>query len=299
MRTALSAIAAITLAAWTPNASAQDRGAPRALSFAQLQNVVSRVALYPDPLLAQVLAASTYAEQIPEAARWADAHSYLNGDELGRAALGDHLPWNPSVQALVPFPSVLDLMAADPRWTSDLGNAILMQRSELMDGIQTLRRQAMDFGYLRNGQQVRVEQNGRFIAIQPESPGFMYVPIYNPSIVFASRRSGSVFGGGGISYSTRVPIAGGFSAWGWALGGPRFDWAAHAMIIDRDPWNRTWSNRQTYQHPYANASGRSDAAAHQEELHRVLQRDDNYYRKQREQQDKSGMGHINQEAPKH
>src|SRR5437763_5463760 len=95
MRTALSAIAAISLAAWTPNASAQDRGAPRMLSFAQLQNVVSRVALYPDPLLAQVLAASTYAEQIPEAARWADAHSYLNGDELGRAALGDHLPWNP------------------------------------------------------------------------------------------------------------------------------------------------------------------------------------------------------------
>src|SRR5579862_741429 len=80
----------------------------------ELDRLVQRVALYPDALLAQVLSAATFSDQIPDAARWADQHHYLTGDALARAISEDQLPWDPSVQALLPFPTVLDMMASDP-----------------------------------------------------------------------------------------------------------------------------------------------------------------------------------------
>src|SRR5271167_2524335 len=86
----------------------------------QLDQLVSRIALYPDPLLAQVLAAATFPDQIPDAARWADQHHELTGQALADAIQADQLPWDPSVQALLPFPSVLDTMASDMGWTTDL-----------------------------------------------------------------------------------------------------------------------------------------------------------------------------------
>jgi len=102
-----------------------DNAPPPQFTPDQLDNMVSRIALYPDPLLAQVLAAATFPDQIPDAARWADQHHYLQGQALASAIQGDQLPWDPSVQALLPFPSVLGMMASDMRWTSDLGNAFL------------------------------------------------------------------------------------------------------------------------------------------------------------------------------
>src|SRR5260370_23211434 len=93
----------------------------------QLDKLVAPIALYPDALLAQVLAAATYSDQIPDAARWADQHHYLTGQALANAIQADHLPWDPSVQALLPFPSVLELMANDMSWTTDLANAFLSQ----------------------------------------------------------------------------------------------------------------------------------------------------------------------------
>src|SRR6201998_3876610 len=87
---------------------AQDQAPPPSFAPDQLDKLVSRVALYPDPLLAQILAAATYPDQIPDAAKWADEHHYLTGDDLAKAIDGDHLPWDPSVQALLPFPSVLE-----------------------------------------------------------------------------------------------------------------------------------------------------------------------------------------------
>src|SRR5262245_57142499 len=95
---------------WSAPAAAQD--APY-YSSEQLDRLVSRVALYPDPLLAQVLAAATFPDDIPDAARWADEHHYLSGSQLTQAIEGDKLPWDPSVQALLPFPSVLNAMASD------------------------------------------------------------------------------------------------------------------------------------------------------------------------------------------
>jgi hypothetical protein len=111
---------------------------PVALTPSQLDQLVARIALYPDPLLAQVLTASTYWSEIPEAASWADQHSYLKGDALAQAMQADHLQWDPSILALLPFPSTLDMMAHDPAWTEQLGNAVLTQDPEVMDAMQRM-----------------------------------------------------------------------------------------------------------------------------------------------------------------
>ena len=98
------------------------------LGAAQLDQLVARVVLYPDALLAQVLTASTYSEQVPDAAQWADQHSYLTGDNLAKAIAEDNLPWDPSILALLPFPSALDMLASNMTWTRQLGDAVLGQR---------------------------------------------------------------------------------------------------------------------------------------------------------------------------
>src|SRR5262249_13106145 len=97
----------------------------------QLDQLVARIALHPDPLLAQVLTASTFWDQIPDAAGWASQHSNLQGDELSRAMYDDNLGFDASVMALIPFPSVLDSMARDPGWTQALGSAVLSQRPDV------------------------------------------------------------------------------------------------------------------------------------------------------------------------
>src|ERR1700680_1461882 len=152
------------LAAW-PAGSALAQGPPT-YSPEQLDKMVSRIALYPDPLLAQVLAAATFPDQIPDAARWADQHHYLTGDALAAAISGDRLPWDPSVQALLPFPSVLDMMASDMGWTSELGNAFLAQQPDVMDAVQRARHRAYDYGYLRSNSQVIV-RSGPYVEMVP------------------------------------------------------------------------------------------------------------------------------------
>src|ERR1700681_2977089 len=156
---------------------AQDTAAP-SFTPGQLDKLVARIALYPDSLLAQVLAAATYSDQIPDAARWADQHHYLTGQALADAIQGDQLPWDPSVQALLPFPSVLEMMASDMNWTTDLGNAFLAQQEDVMDAVQRERQQARDFGYLRSNGQIIVG-GGPYITIAPVNPGFVVVPYYD------------------------------------------------------------------------------------------------------------------------
>ena len=126
----------------SPPPQDQTQAPPPSYSPDQLDKLVSRIALYPDPLLAQVLAGATFPDQIPDAAKWADEHHYLRGDDLARAISDDQLPWDPSVQALLPFPSVLDTMASDMNWTTDLGNAFLAQRQDVMDAVQRMRQKA-------------------------------------------------------------------------------------------------------------------------------------------------------------
>jgi hypothetical protein len=207
----------------------------------ELESLVSRIALYPDPLLAQVLAAATYPGDIPEAARWADQHHYLTGDALARTIEDDRLPWDPSVQALLPFPSVLSMMASDMRWTEELGNAFLGQPQEVMDAVQRMRQRARDFGYLRSNGQIIVN-NGPYIEILPARPDYIVVPYYDPGVVFVGPRRGVINFGFGVS------IGPAYRPWGWGYN--RMGWSDHTVIINNAPWRRTWVNRSGYEHNY-------------------------------------------------
>ena len=219
---------------------------PPSYSPADLDKLVSRIALYPDPLLAQVLAAATFSDQIPDAAKWADEHHYLTGDELAKAITDDHLAWDPSVQALLPFPSVLDTLSSDMDWTTNLGTAFLAQRQDVMDAVQRMRQKAKDYGYLRSNDQIVVNA-GSYIDIEPVDPGFICVPVYDPLIVFWPPRPGFVIGGA-ISFGFGVGLGVAFRPWGWGV--VRFDWGAHVLFIHNAPWGRVWGNRFTYVHPY-------------------------------------------------
>lgn len=213
----------------------------------QLDQLVARIALYPDPLLAQVMAAATYPNDIPPAAQWADQHHYLTGQALADAIQGDQLPWDPSVQALLPFPSVLAMMSSDMRWTTDLGNAFLSQEQDVMSAVQRQRALAERYGYLRSNGQVMVS-GGPYITIMPVNPGYVVVPYYDPTVVFYAPRPG-FFVGGGIRFGYGVSIGGFFSPWGW--GGTRFDWGGHGVFLNGARWGRRWDNRAGYVHPYA------------------------------------------------
>jgi hypothetical protein len=259
-------------------ALAQAPPPPPAFPPPQLDGLVSRIALYPDSLLTQVLAAATFPDQIPDAARWADEHHYLTGDALARAISDDRLPWDPSVQSLLPFPSVLDMMASDMRWTSDLGNAFLSQQQDVMEAVQRERRRAWDYGYLRSNPQV-VVQNGPFIEIVPVNPAFVVVPYYDPLVVFAAPRPGFVVGSA-IRFNFAVAIGPAFRPWGW--GANRFVWNTHTVIINDRPWTRTWVNRPTYVHPYAAQRYEPARRVESHELHERSERERDAARSGRE-----------------
>ncbi len=233
----------------------------------QLERLVSRIALYPDPLLAQILTAATFSNDIPAAAQWADEHHYLSGDALAQAITADQLPWDPSVQALLPFPSVLNMMASDMAWTQELGDAVLAQRPEVMDAVQRMRRRAYDYGYLRSNPSIVVGM-GPYITIMPVNPAFIVVPAYSPAIVFAAPRIGFAVGAG-IRFGFGVGIGLAFRPWGWGL--TRFNWGGHAVIVNNAPWGRTWANRATYAHPYT-VRRYAPTAPHPPEQHQLERR---------------------------
>jgi hypothetical protein len=214
---------------------------------AELDRITTPIALYPDPLLAQVLAAATFWDQIPDAARWADAHHYLSGPALASAMAADRVPWDPSVQALVPFPSLLDMMASAMAWTQELGSAFLSQSQDVMDAVQRNRQKAVSYGYLRSNPQVRIV-TGPYIEILPVNPDYIVVPYYDPLIVFAPPRRG-FYVGGAIRFGFGVTLGAAFIPWGWH--DSHFGWREHTVIINNAPWRRTVVNRGTYVHPYS------------------------------------------------
>ena len=231
-------------------------GQPALMAPQQLDQLVGPIALYPDGLLAQVLTAATFGNEIPSAAGWANQHQYLRGEELAQAIRADNVYFDPSVMALLPFPSVLNYMAQYMGWTQTLGNAVLTQRGQVMDAVQRLRQQAYDYGYLRANPYERVEVAGPGgIVIVPVRPDLYYVPYYNPLVVFARPRSG-FFVGGAIRFGGGITIGAGFSPWGW--GGAGFGWREHTILIDRRTWDRNWANRGVYAHPYAEPYRRVD-----------------------------------------
>ncbi len=239
---------------------------PPMLAPQQLDQLVGPVALYPDGLLAQVLTASTFYQEIPDAASWANQHSYLHGAALAQAIQQDALPWDPSVIALLPFPNVLNQMANNMGWTQALGNAVLAQRPQVMDAVQRLRQDAYQYGYLRDNQYDRVIYAPGQIEIVPVQPDYYYVPYYNPGVVFVRPRPG-FFVGGGIRFGPGIVIGGAFAPWGW--GGIGFGWTNHTIIVDHHPWARTWNNRAVYVHPYAVAPRRYEPGVRYQEHHEL------------------------------
>jgi len=164
-------------------AHAQSAGAAK-MSSQQLDSLAAPIALYPDALLAQVLMASTFPQDVQAAAAWSKANSKLQGDDAVKAVASE--PWDPSVQSLVAFPQVLATMASKPDWVSQLGTAFLAQPNDVMDSVQRLRKQAQAAGNLKTSSQQKVVVEQSTIQIVPANPQVVYVPTYNPTVVYGT-----------------------------------------------------------------------------------------------------------------
>jgi hypothetical protein len=221
----------------------------------QLQQLVAPIALYPDSLVAQILAASTFPEQVVEADRWVQAHPDLKGTDLGNAV--DQQPWDPSVKALTAFPSVLGNMDKNLSWTSSLGDAYYNQQEAVMDAVQVMRRKAQDAGNLKSTPQQTVTEKDSAIDIEPADPDVVYVPAYDPWLVYGYPVAawpgwypypGIWFGGPYLSFGIGFGIGwwGGFG-WGWGHWG--FDWHNHYARFNGGRYysgSRTFYNRGAY-----------------------------------------------------
>jgi hypothetical protein len=215
------------------------------LSADQLDSLVAPIALYPDPLLAQVLAASTYPAELRELDEWLEQNFDL--PEHARAEAVAQKPWDPSVQAMAAFPDLVKNMTENIHWTTDLGNAVLNQESDVMDAVQRMRQSAQDAGYLSsNPQQVidkKVVDNRTIITIEPPTPQTVYVPYYNPSMIwgtpvypwpqfyYAPRRG--VWTGAAIGFGTGVAVGSfwGRGGWGWR---PAWGWGRNSIVVNRN-----------------------------------------------------------------
>ncbi|MGD0570436.1 MAG: DUF3300 domain-containing protein [Candidatus Sulfotelmatobacter sp.] len=221
----------------------------------QLQQLVAPIALYPDSLVAQILAASTFPEQVVEADRWVQTHPDLKGTDLGNAV--DQQPWDPSVKALTAFPSVLGNMDKNLSWTSSLGDAYYNQQSDVMDAVQVMRRKAQEAGNLKSTPQQTVTEQDSDIDIAPADPDVVYVPAYDPWLVYGYPvvawpgwypYPGIWFGGPYLSFGIGFGIGwwGGFG-WGWGHWG--FDWHNHYAVFNHGRYysgSRTFYNRGAY-----------------------------------------------------
>ncbi|MGB2628826.1 MAG: DUF3300 domain-containing protein [Candidatus Acidiferrum sp.] len=152
----------------------------------QLDSLVAPIALYPDPMLAQVLAASTYPLEIIQLQQWLGKNKDLKDKALEGAVMKQ--PWDPSVQALAGLPEVVKRLAEDIQWTTDLGNAFLAQEADVMDAVQRMRKKAEGAGNLKSNEQQKVEtkvvETKQVIVIEQANPQVVYVPSYNPVVVY-------------------------------------------------------------------------------------------------------------------
>ncbi len=196
----------------------------------QLQQLVAPIALYPDSLVAQILAAATFPEQVVQADRWMQEHQGLQGAALGQAV--DQQPWDASVKALTAFPSVLGNMDKNLAWTSSLGDAYYNQQQDVMDAVQVMRQRAQGAGDLKSTPQQTVTDQNSQIAIQPVNPEVVYVPAYDPWTVYGGPIDpwpgwypypGIWFGGPYLSFGPGFGI-GFFGGFGWGWGHWGFNW---------------------------------------------------------------------------
>lgn len=168
-----------------PQAAAGEDQQEAPLTPKEIDNLVAPIALYPDALVAQILAGATYPNEIVEADRFVKANKSLGESDLMTKVNGQG--WDPSVKALTQFPSVLDNMSQNLSWTSALGEASYYQQKDVLDSVQRLRKQAKTAGNLKTTpQQTVIQQDPQTIIIQPANPQVVYVPTYNPTVVYAT-----------------------------------------------------------------------------------------------------------------
>ena len=235
------------------------------LQPAELDALVAPIALYPDTLLANVLMAATYPLEVVQAQRWASENKNLKGDELKTAA--EKQGWDDSVKALVATPSVLDTMSDKLDWTQKLGDAVLAQQPDVMDAIQRLRAKAYERKKLATTKQqtvtVRQEQNRQVIAIEPAAADTVYVPYYEPAVVYGDwpypdypaypyywGYPGYIAAG---VIATGIAFGAGYALGRWVAGGGywggnRMNWAGGDININRggrvEHWQHNPQHRQ-------------------------------------------------------
>ena len=231
--------------AWMPRQETQASPAAVAnkIPDGQLDSLVAPIALYPDPLLAQVLAASTYPLEIIQLQQWMEKHKDLKGKSLTDAVMKEN--WDPSVQAMAVLPEVVKRLADDIQWTADLGNAFLAQQSDVMDAVQRMRKKAQDKGNLKTTEQQKVEtqvvESKSVIVVQPASPEVIYVPSYDPVVVYGPSYyypyppiyyppPGYYAWGMAVSFGVGMMIGAAWGGgWGWGCG-----WGHNDIDINRN-----------------------------------------------------------------
>jgi hypothetical protein len=228
---------AVVVSAGAQQARAQATSAPAPPARPEeLRQLVASIALYPDALVAQILAAATYPVQVVEAARW--LRNYQDGIADQVAAAADSQSWDPSIKALTQFPSVLAMLSNNLSWTSALGDAYASEPQDILEAIQTLRARARDAGTLSSTPQQTVATEGQNISIAPASPDTVYVPTYDPCTIYGSPIvvyddwdcSAEPFG---LAFGPGVPIGWWPSEWGWGWHAWGFDWRRHALLYHR------------------------------------------------------------------
>ena len=223
------------------------QGAP--LPADQLQQLVAPIALYPDALVAQVLGASTFPDQVAAADSWLQQNKNLTGDNLMQAV--DKQPWDPSVKALTQFPSVLDNMTKNLSWTSALGEAYHTQTSDIMSAIQAMRAEAKAAGNLKSGSQITVvQQSPQTIVIQPTNPQVVYIPEYNPTVVYGvpvqtpGYSTADVVATGLLAFGVGIAVGAAINnsccGWGYSYWG--CNWHGGTVVYNRNVYygNNAW-----------------------------------------------------------
>ncbi len=207
----------------------------------QLDSLVAPIALYPDPLLAQILAASTYPLEIVQLSQWMQKNSKLTGDKA--AAEVKKQDWDPSVQALVVLPDVVKILNDNIKWTADLGNAFLAQQGDVMNAVQRMRAKAKSKGNLKTTEQQKVEttviENKEVIVIQPAKTEVVYVPSYDPVVVYGPPvypyppyvyPPGYVWAGVALSFGVGMMVGAAWGGgWGWGCG-----WGGNNVYINNN-----------------------------------------------------------------
>ena len=240
-----------------PAAHAQSAQQSNNLSMAQLQSLVAPIALYPDALLSQMLMAATYPLEVAEADNWLKNNSRLSKSQLEDALKNQ--TWDNSVKSLVSFPNALDMMGSKLDWTQKLGDAYLAQPKEVMQAVQALRAKAKQAGNLKSSDQITVSADPQSnIIIQPANPQVIYVPTYNPTVVY-----------GAWPYPAYPPYPVYNPAWGFmsfgvglAVGAALWStphWGSGSITVNNNNFNRFNNNVNNFQNRAPERVGSSSA----------------------------------------